>query len=631
MKQSRIAHALLDASNGDAISHNEALKAVIHEHPDLAARIGEHAMRCSAQGCRVDYVHAPSSLRLEFVPITGERAEVLAIQLIAASTGAARVEREDADTRMQHQFKRALGAIAANAWMCTPTGEAFWAQQTLQSAIAHPQQPAGDAPACNASAMFHPDDLPAANKLFTQALHDGVARAFRYRVRRDDASYRWHQAQYAPIRGDDGSIAYWVGAGFDIQSFVESEESLIAQIEAQKAEHSNDKRLLRDANNLLASTQKMAVVSRLAGGVAHDLNNMLFIMGMNAELLYKNLQHPIFKDYADGIRANVKKAARLSSQLMGFSGRKPQSMAAVEPKKLMSELHDLLEKAVGAETSLAICVEEDAGTVLVDRMYLENSLINLAINARDAVAGRGSITLSIANERVRRGDVDRDYVTFRMHDDGMGMSQEVQERIFEPFFTTKAPDKGTGLGLPMVKNFVENSGGFLEVKTVENVGTTISIYLPRSNLCAAADSAAPAAVVEVGNESLLIIDDDSGVRNALANALHDAGYQNITTAYNSEYAIGFLSNGLKADVIISDVRMPGKMTTAQFLGKLQEIGADVPVIFVTGYSEDVVIEHGLVDGRHPVLFKPYTLEELFASIRDCVKKPSKAASTLSTA
>jgi signal transduction histidine kinase/CheY-like chemotaxis protein len=639
MRGSRVAHALLDAVECSPMSVNEALEALIKDHqiitgrnllgayPDIHAQI----RRCASEPCRSTYRHAPSSLLLELTPVRGEGGSVLAVQMIALADPAAEAQAKPLEKR----FQQALEGFPLNAWMCTPNGELFWINHTSNQ-FSHGRPVVNDVSNTYWISKFHPDDLAKASKVLAQAMVDGVARPFRYRIRDCEGHYHWHLAQYAPIRDESGEIMYWVGAGIRIQSFVESEENLIAQIEAQKADHLSDKRRLRDANNLLESAQKMELVSNLAGGVAHDLNNLLFIMGMNAELLFKNLKNPIYKEYADGIRVNIKKAARLSSQLMGFSGRKPQSVSAVEPGKLMEELRDLLEKAVGAEAFLTIRVEEDVAPVLVDRMYLENSLINLAINARDAIAGRGTLMLSVANERVQRtgspaqwlphaqeghgsARAGGDYVVFRMHDEGMGMSEDVQARIFEPFFTTKGPNKGTGLGLPMVKNFVENSGGFLNVKSELGVGTTISMYLPRSELIAADEGRQPGTVIEVGSESLLIIDDDIGVRNALANALYDVGYQNITTAYNCEYAIEFLGNGLKADVIISDVRMPGRMTTSQFLARLREMKNDVPVIFATGYSEDVVIEQGLVDGRHPVLFKPFTLEELFTQIRDAVQ------------
>ncbi|MPN10964.1 Sensor kinase CckA [bioreactor metagenome] len=209
-----------------------------------------------------------------------------------------------------------------------------------------------------------------------------------------------------------------------------------------------------------------------------------------------------------------------------------------------------------------------------------------------------------------------EYVLFRVCDDGEGMSTDVRERIFEPFFTTKAPGKGTGLGLPMVKMFAESSGGYLDVDSIAGVGTTMSLYLPKSSLAEAEIIAEEVPLHQASDESLLIIDDDAGVRNALARALYEVGYQSVTTACNSEYAVEFLSRGVKADLIISDIRMPGQMGIPGFLQQLEAMQIDVPVIFATGYAEDSNIQQGLIAGKHPVLLKPFTLEELFAKIRE---------------
>ena len=465
--------------------------------------------------------------------------------------------------------------------------------------------------------QFHPDDLPNANQTFAKAMMDGVVRPFRYRLKHgDDGAYHWHLSDYTPIRNEQGAIEYWVGTGINIQSFVETEERLTAELKALRSHQNNDQRMLKDANDMLARAQKMELVNHLAGGVAHDLNNLLFIMSINADLLFKQLPEGTLREAANCVRAQIKKAARLSSQLMGFSGRKPQSVTAVDPRSLLVEIGDLLQKAVGAETTFNIQMDEQVDHVLVDKMYLENSLINLAINARDAVAGRGTITLSVGNACLKLPDNPGGFVVFKMRDDGSGMSHEVLERIYEPFFTTKAPNQGTGLGIPMVKNFVESSGGFMDVESAPGIGTVVSLYLPMSMQDVVDAPCERSSSAPQTNASLLIIDDDAGVRDALTMALNNMGYRNIVTAYNSEYAIQFLNQGMKVDLIISDIRMPGRMSIPEFLHRLEAMQRDIPVIFATGYSEDVVIENGLVEGRHPVLFKPFTLEDLFCKIRE---------------
>ncbi|MBF5003428.1 ATP-binding protein [Diaphorobacter caeni] len=628
MRLSRIAHAVFNKDDGAQIAVNDALEQIVKEHHVLSSK---HLLRdypeilAFVDQCRnatkpLTLEHSASGLSLEFSPVIDAQSTLHAIQLIATPLPDAATKPSAQQSLLERRFQKSLEHFPLNVWMCSQEGEIFWINHTANR-FSHSQEVVHDASNTYWISKIHPDDLPEANKTFAKAMMDGVVRPFRYRVRDNDGTYHWHLSTYAPIRDDDGAIQHWIGTGINIQQFVDTEKRLRTDIDALKGSHSNDKRLLKESNDLLAQSQKMELVSNLAGGVAHDLNNLLFIMSLNADLLYKRLPDQDLKDCANTVRTNIKKAARLASQLMGFSGRKPQNQLAVDPRQLLQDIRELLDNAVGAETSFSVQLDDEIDNVLVDRMYLENSLINLAINARDAVAGRGTVTLGVSNAKRHGHESDVEYVVFKMHDDGEGMPPEVIARIFEPFFTTKAPGKGTGLGLPMVKNFAESSGGFLDVESRPGVGTTMSLYLPKSNqstLTILEPHPEEEPEIHSGEESLLIIDDDAGVRNALAQALYSVGYHTVTTACNSEYAVEFLSRGVKADLIISDIRMPGKMNTTGFLHKLEEMHLDVPVIFATGYSEDTVIQQGLIAGKHPVLFKPFTLEELFTKIQETV-------------
>ena len=607
--------------SGLLLAANDALNQLITEHQITHTRnllkdypeIQEAIQQCLASRSRIALPHATSLLDFEFLPVPGEDGVPLAVQALVTPQPQGAAARED---KIQQRFQTALEKFPLNAWMCSQQGEMFW-RNHAGNRFTHGADVVHDPSNTYWISQFHPDDLPNANQTFAKAMMDGVVRPFRYRLKHgDDGAYHWHLSDYTPIRNEQGAIEYWVGTGINIQSFVETEERLTAELEALRSHQNNDQRMLKDANDMLARAQKMELVNHLAGGVAHDLNNLLFIMSINADLLFKQLPEGTLREAANCVRAQIKKAARLSSQLMGFSGRKPQSVTAVDPRSLLVEIGDLLQKAVGAETTFNIQMDEQVDHVLVDKMYLENSLINLAINARDAVAGRGTITLSVSNACLKLPDTPGGFVVFKMRDDGSGMSHEVLERIYEPFFTTKAPNQGTGLGIPMVKNFVESSGGFMDVESAPGIGTVVSLYLPMSMQDVVDAPCERSSSAPQTSASLLIIDDDAGVRDALTMALNNMGYRNIVTAYNSEYAIQFLNQGMKVDLIISDIRMPGRMSIPEFLNRLETMQHDIPVIFATGYSEDVVIENGLVEGRHPVLFKPFTLEELFAKIRE---------------
>ena len=637
MLGSAVPFGLIDRHNFTLISANKALEKIIQEHQvisgnnlmqDYPELIDTFKTSISSRASQM-LKHGASRQQYEVIPVASSDGDILAIQCIASPyTEPVSTDEPSTQTELENQFQTVLENFPLNAWMCSPKGEMFWINKT-SNLFSHDQAVIHDPSHTHWISKIHPDDLPRCNQIFAKALIDGVVVPFRYRLRDSMGKFHWHLSFYCPIRDGGGKVLYWAGTGVNIQQFVEVEERLGERIRQLQSKNESDKKLLWEANELLARSQKMELVSNLAGGVAHDLNNLLFIMSLNAEQLFKALQDQPLKDTANNVRANIKKAARLSSQLMGFSGRKPQSLSAVEPTRLIEEIKELLDKAVGAETNFSVHVEDGTSNVLVDKMYLENSLINLAINARDAVSGRGTIRLSVRNQSVHRNNVLRDYVVFEMQDDGMGMTPEVIARIYEPFFTTKQPNKGTGLGLPMVKNFVESSDGFMQVNSAPDVGTTFSLFLPKSHIDA---DIAPTEdeLIQGGKESILIIDDDVGVRDALAHALYALGYKTVNTAFNSDYALQFLGAGVKVDLIISDIKMPGKLTVLDFVKSLESLNLQIPVIFATGYSADIVINEGLVDHKYPVLFKPFSLAELSNKIRDALPDLMKVGSTPSS-
>lgn len=622
MRESGVPHALLGCAELSPVAVNLAFDRILREHriksglrllhdyTDVVAAL----KACAAQGTHHDITLPQTELRLEVRPVLDDASDILAVQCIITTTA---LQLPAKNGGLEASFRRAMEQLPLNAWMCSPEGEIFWINET-SNLFSHAEKVIVDPDNSYWIGKIHPDDLPEGNRKVATAMAGGPIVPFRYRVKDTAGRYHWHVSHYGPVHDGQGDILHWVGTGTNIQPLIDEQQALSAQVNELQARLQYDKNLLWEANSLLAKTQKMELVSNLAAGVAHDLNNLLFIMGLNADLLYKNLQDAHLRESANNVRANIKKAARLASQLMGFSGRKPQSVRAVDPRELLDELRDLLVKAVGAEVSFSIHLDDEVDAVLVDKMYLENSLINLAINARDAVKGNGSIKLSVCNQRLTREGRESDYVVFRMHDDGEGIPEDIQKRIFEPFFTTKATNKGTGLGLPMVKMFVESSGGMVDVQSMVGVGTTMSLYLPKSSQTVVNVIDRAEAPRIFANQSLLIIDDDIGVRNALANTLLDVGFKSITTAFNSEYAMQFLQGGLQVDLIISDIKMPGRMSISLFMEQLKLMAVQTPVIFVTGYSEDVLIEQGLVDGKYPVLFKPFTLNELLAKIQEIV-------------
>ena len=313
------------------------------------------------------------------------------------------------------------------------------------------------------------------------------------------------------------------------------------------------------------------------------------------------------------LQANVREARRagdILQRMRGYMSNAPSELQRVDLAALVAQALLLLDGAARQEhIELAWQPPGQPWLVRADPVALEQVLHNLVRNAFDALKdcgreqGRVEITL-----RQHGGEAE-----LRVRDNGPGIEPAVAQRIFEPFFTTKAPGKGTGLGLPMVKLFVDNSGGFIDIRSRPREGTTVALHFPHSRV-STAEARATDAPYQLGSESVLVIEDDAEVRETVAHTLNILGY-NIVAAVNPEHAWELLQDGLRIDLIISDIKMPGNMTVIDFLRRLEQQGLDIPVIFATGYSADVLVQESLVEGRYPVMFKPFSLQEMSHQVR----------------
>ena len=655
MKHSRIAFGVFDAQSLQPVFANTALKRLVRQlaQPDVASLLrNERALhsalqKCALEGVRASIKSVAGPYRFEFstVPaLPGTAADRPLVQCLVSPELAASPQRgakpsskqqapapanlspveaaPDPDARpatlnghtssVTQRALALLNELPLHALLCNATGQVFWSNQAYQLFTAesehcfHLLSPGW-------LRKVHPDDQAIVGKTFSSAIHRGKLESFRYRLQDRHGHYQWLLCLGAPLRQRNGQTDAWLVLSVNINRFKVYEELLEDRISHQLAAQGRDRAKLQHAQELAAQAQKMELVSNLAGGVAHDLNNMLFVMGLNADVLGRQIHADSARENLEAIRSSIKKAARLSSQLTSFSGRKPQSLSSIDPKTTIDELSGLLCKAVGAEVDFSVDVAPDVGSILVDKMYFENALINLAINARDAVEGRGQVRLRAFNElREHDGDLHQ-FVVFEVSDNGAGMSEDIKRKIFEPFFTTKAPGKGTGLGLPMVKLFVDNSGGFTDIRSQSGKGTTVSLYFPLSQITTA-EVHATEAPYQLGSELVLVIEDNAEVRETVASTLNMLGY-NIVTALNPEHAWKLLQQGLKADLIISDLKMPGQMTILDFLQLLEQAQMDIPLIFATGYTADELVREQRVLNKHTVLFKPFSMQELSHKVR----------------
>ena len=379
----------------------------------------------------------------------------------------------------------------------------------------------------------------------------------------------------------------------------------------------------RHAEERLKQAQKMEAVGQLTGGVAHDFNNLLAVIGGNAELLEddpKNnsaLTAPI-------VRA-VKRGAELTQRLLAFSRQQPLRPQVIAPGELVAGMSDLLRRSLGETVELAINAPPEVWNALIDPGQVENALLNLAINARDAMPGGGKLTIECSNavlDATALADnpeaVAGDYVVLEVSDDGTGMSADVKAHAFEPFFTTKEVGAGSGLGLSMVYGFAKQSGGHVSIYSEEGRGTTVKLYLPRATEAKQRKVVKAGADIPPGDgEVILVIEDDPDVRDLAVHLLERLAYRVISVA-DAAAAHAVLAAGQRVDLVLSDVVLPGGVSGPQFAEAARRTYPDLKIIFMSGYPAEAATRNGLLGPGQVLLSKPFQRHQLARALRDAL-------------
>ncbi|WP_413674209.1 response regulator [Massilia cellulosiltytica] len=381
---------------------------------------------------------------------------------------------------------------------------------------------------------------------------------------------------------------------------------------------------LAASQSALHQAQKMEAIGQLTGGVAHDFNNVLQIIGGNLQLLklVGNL-NDAGKARVDMALAGVERGAKLSSHLLAFARRQPLQAVVINPGHLLREMDDMMRRVLGPRARVVTEIAASLGSTLVDPNQLNNVLLNLAINARDAMAGGGTLTIRAANAgpdgtlptEVPRGH----YVLIEVADTGKGMAPEVLERAFEPFFTTKPTGQGTGLGLSMAYGFVKQSGGEIVLRSEPGKGTSVRIYLPRSEAEPQHAEQAPTAPLLGGIETILVVEDEEDVRSTTCGILSALGYK-VLEAPDAAKAVEIVESGQHIDLVFTDVIMPGPVSSLQ-LGEV--VRARLPqaqILYTSGYAEGVLAHEGKLEASVNLLQKPYHPDALSARIRHLLRR-----------
>lgn len=453
-------------------------------------------------------------------------------------------------------------------------------------------------------AFCHQDDVQATHQAFKTSL-SGPLPHFKHRVRHADGSFRWVSWVAAP----EGDFVYASG------------RHVTAEQEAQEA--------LENAQEQLRQAQKMEAVGQLTGGLAHDFNNLLAAISGSLELMQTRIAQGRSKEidrYVDIAQQATRRASALTHRLLAFSRRQTLDPRPTDVNRLITSLGDLLRRSVGPTVDVEIVGAGGLWTTLVDPNQLENAVLNLCINARDAMPDGGRVTIETSNkwfdrDAARARDLPAgQYVALCVTDTGTGMSAETMQRAFDPFYTTKPLGEGTGLGLSMIYGFARQSGGQVRIYSELGHGTTMCIYLPRSTQQEAEEaefSIAPEEQPSSGGSRVLVVDDEPAIRALVVDVLADLGC-NAIEAGDGLAGLTILESDVPIDLLITDVGLPKGMNGRQLADAARVGRPELKVLFITGYAENAVVGNGQLGAGMHVLTKPFSIDVLASRIRELV-------------
>ncbi len=455
--------------------------------------------------------------------------------------------------------------------------------------------------------ILHPDDRERVLRETEAALARGELFEGEYRLIAKDGHVVWIRDQATIVHDDQGRALY--GQGF------------LLDITGEKGAQEERERLEAE----LRQAQRLEAVGRLAGGLAHDFNNLLTAIGGYTEFLIESLPDDArLRGDAEEIRKGVDRASALTRQLLAFSRRQVVERRSLDLNEIVTEMDRFLRRLIGTDIELVTLLAPGLGHVVGDRSQLEQVIVNLALNARDAMPAGGKLVIQTANVTVGRplaeGVGPGDYVTLFVQDTGVGMDAETRARVFEPFFTTKDVGQGTGLGLSTIFGIVEQAGGRIHVQSEPERGTTFKIYLPRSEVAVPAEEAPPPAVTELGGtETILLVEDEDVLRALAARTLRSQGYRVLEARYATAALELWGRHEREIDLVVTDIVMPG-MSGVELAEQLAEARADLPIVLMSGYSDADVADRVPLGSRGGFLQKPFTPTALLRTVREAVER-----------
>ncbi|MCW5971283.1 MAG: response regulator [Blastocatellales bacterium] len=549
--------------------------------------------------------------RTPYAPSAEER-HLVAMFTDLASVAIERREAESALRQSQERLESLVHSVEGIVWEASAdTFQFTFVSQQAERILGYPVERWVSDPTFWAD-HIHPDDRDEAVRYCQEATADRRNHEFEYRMVAANGDERWFKDYVAIIEEPDGS-AKLRGIIVDITKLKQAEQS---RRQAEEA--------LRESAEQLRQAQKMDAVGRLAGGIAHDFNNLLTAINGYSELAMNRLPagDPLRSDLQE-IRKAGQRAADLTQQLLAFSRKQMMQPRVIALNTVVADMERMLRRLIGEDIELSTHLASDLRPIKADPSQIAQAIVNLALNARDAMPDGGRLTIATANVEFSDESASRQahvspgrYVMLSISDTGTGMDEATRERIFEPFFTTKEVGKGTGLGLSMVYGIVAQSGGRIEVESAPDRGTTLRIYLPQAveESTSAKSKAAAEEAPPQGAETILLVEDEELVRQLTQQILQMHGYNVLAAADGIEAIAICESRAEPIDLLLTDVVLP-QMNGRALADRLLEMRPGMKTLFMSGYAESSIVRHGVLGPGTEFIHKPFQPHALARKVR----------------
>jgi PAS domain S-box-containing protein len=580
----------------------------------LSARAGEEARIEGLDAGADDYLIKPFSAR----ELTAR---------VHANLKLANVRRESmaALAESEQRFRNMAESSPVMMWITDADGQCTYLNKSWYDFTG---QAEADALGLGWTDAVHPEDRDAARRIFTESSAARTEFRIEYRLRRRDGEYRWAIDAASPrFSGEDEFLGY-IGSVIDITERKQAEETLLNLNETLKQRVADEIEARGDAEKALRQAQKMESLGQLTGGIAHDFNNMLNVVIGNLDMLLRRLARgdSNVQRFASFALDGATRAAQLTERLLAFARQQPLRPEPINANKLVAGMSDLLHRTLGETIRTETVLAGGLWKLHTDTNQLESAILNLAVNARDAMPQGGKLTVETGNAHLddvyaaqHAGVPQGQYVMIAVSDTGCGMSADVIQKAFDPFFTTKSVGKGTGLGLSQVHGFVHQSGGHVKIYSEVGQGTTVKIYLPRfygpSEEILANARFTPA--LSGAGTTILVVEDEESVRHVSVEALNELGYD-VLEANGAATALQLLDQHPEISIMFTDVVMP-EVNGRMLADEARQRRPNLKVLFTTGYTRNAIVHNGVLDPGVHLIGKPFNLEQLarkLAEIKD---------------